>query len=86
MSLRTTLYQFIDSDLLYKRIMKLMLKYDKVKNPKIAKKIFDDLMDLVIEAKTRAIRAERNCPEALDHIESVFSDMIRDLTKECKKH
>ena len=86
MSLRSTLYQFIDSDILYNRVMKLMLKYNKVKNPKIAEKIFNDLMDLVIEAKTRAIRAQRNCPEALDHVESVFSDMIRDLTRECKKH
>ena len=86
MSLRGILYQFIDSELLYNRVMKLMLRYNKAKNPKIAEKIFNDLMDLVIEAKTRAIREQRNCPEALDHIESVFSDMICDLTKECKKH
>ena len=85
MSLRETLYHFIGSDVLYKRTMKLMLRFNKEKNPKIADKIFKDLMDLVIEAKTRAVRAQRNCPEALDHIESVFSDMVRNLTKECKK-
>lgn len=85
MSLRETLYHFIGSDLLYKRTMNLMLRYNKEKNPKIAEKIFKDLMDLVIEAKTRAIRAQRNCPEALKDIESTFSDMIRNLATECKR-